>query len=80
WYDPDFHLALRNTLDFVIGVVPITVVLSLISAFLLNQVKIISGFFRTVYFFPFVTSTVAIAMVLNWMFHGNYGLINYFMS
>ena len=80
WNDPDFHLAVRNTLVFVIGVVPITVVLSLIIALLLNQVKIISGFFRTVYFLPFVTSTVAIAMVWNWMFHGNYGLINYFMS
>ncbi|MEN2351026.1 carbohydrate ABC transporter permease [Lacticaseibacillus paracasei] len=80
WNDPDFHLAVRNTLVFVVGVVPITVILSLIIALFLNQVKIISGFFRTVYFLPFVTSTVAIAMVWNWMFHSNYGLINYFMG
>ncbi|UVH23005.1 sugar ABC transporter permease [Lacticaseibacillus paracasei] len=80
WNDPDFHLAVRNTLVFVVGVVPITVILSLIIALLLNQVKIISGFFRTVYFLPFVTSTVAIAMVWNWMFHSNYGLINYLMG
>ena len=80
WNDPDFHLAVRNTLVFVVGVVPITVILSLIIALLLNQVKIISGFFRTVYFLPFVTSTVAIAMVWNWMFHSNYGLINYFIG
>lgn len=80
WNDPDFHLAVRNTLVFVVGVVPITVILSLIIALLLNQVKIISGFFRTVYFLPFVTSTVAIAMVWNWMFHSNHGLINYFMG
>ena len=80
WNDPDFHLSVRNTLVFVVGVVPITVILSLIIALLLNQVKIISGFFRTVYFLPFVTSTVAIAMVWNWMFHSNYGLINYFMG
>ena len=80
WNDPDFHLAVRNTLVFVVGVVPITVILSLIIALLLNQVNIISGFFRTVYFLPFVTSTVAIAMVWNWMFHSNYGLINYFMG
>ena len=80
WNDPDFHLSVRTTLVFVVGVVPITVILSLIIALLLNQVKIISGFFRTVYFLPFVTSTVAIAMVWNWMFHSNYGLINYFMG
>ncbi|MCI1894110.1 MAG: sugar ABC transporter permease [Lactobacillus sp.] len=80
WNDPDFHLAVRNTLVFVAGVVPVTVILSLIIALLLNQVKWLSGFFRTVYFLPFVTSTVAIAMVWNWIYHSDYGLMNYFMG
>ncbi|WP_054661751.1 carbohydrate ABC transporter permease [Lacticaseibacillus camelliae] len=80
WNDPDFHLAVRNTLIFVAGVVPITVVLSLVIALMLNQIKWLSGFFRTVYFLPFVTSTVAIAMVWNWIYHSDYGLMNYFLS
>lgn len=80
WNDPDFHLAVRNTLIFVAGVVPITVVLSLIIALLLNQTKWLSGLFRTVYFLPFVTSTVAIAMVWNWIYQPDYGLMNYFLG
>ncbi|MFD1429689.1 MULTISPECIES: carbohydrate ABC transporter permease [Lacticaseibacillus] len=80
WQDPEFHLAVRNTLIFVVGVVPITVILSLIIALLLNQIKWLSGFFRTVYFLPFVTSTVAIAMVWNWIYHSDYGLMNYFLG
>ena len=80
WRDPDFHLAVRNTLVFVLGVVPITVGLSLIIALLLNQIKWLSSFFRTVYFLPFVTSTVAIAMVWSWIYHSDYGLLNYFLG
>ncbi|WP_125704838.1 carbohydrate ABC transporter permease [Lacticaseibacillus daqingensis] len=80
WNDPDFHLAVRNTLIFVAGVVPTTVILSLVIALLLNQIKVFSGFFRTVYFLPFVTSTVAIAMVWNWIYHSDYGLMNYFLG
>lgn len=80
WQDPDFHLAVRNTLIFVVGVVPVTVILSLVIALLLNQIHFLSGFFRTVYFLPFVTSTVAIAMVWNWIYHSDYGLMNYFLG
>jgi len=70
----------KNTLIFVVGVVPVTVILSLLIALLLNQIKVLSGFFRTVYFLPFVTSTVAIAMVWNWIYHSDYGLMNYFLG
>ncbi|KRM72391.1 carbohydrate ABC transporter permease [Lacticaseibacillus brantae] len=80
WNDPDFHLAVKNTLIFVIAVVPITVILSLVIALLLNQIKFLSGFFRTIYFLPFVTSTIAIAMVWNWIYHSDYGLMNYFLG
>ena len=76
WQDPDFHLAVRNTLVFVIGVVPLTVILSLGIALLLNQIKWLSSFFRTIYFLPFVTSTVAISLVWNWIFHQDNGLLN----
>ncbi|GEO69089.1 carbohydrate ABC transporter permease [Levilactobacillus acidifarinae] len=76
WHDPDFHLALRNTLFFVIGVVPATVFLALGAALLLNRLPQLATFFRTVYFLPFVTSTVAISLVWNWLFHRDNGLLN----
>lgn len=78
--DSDFYLAIKNTFIFVLGVVPISIALSLGIALLLNQIKFLSGFFRTVYFLPFVTSTVAISLVWNWLYHRNYGLMNYFLG
>jgi len=78
--DTRFHLALRNTFTFVLGVVPIAIVISLFIAVLLNQKIRGAAFFRSVYFLPFVTSTIAIAMVWSWIFHSNHGLLNYFLG
>lgn len=78
--DPNFYLAVRNTFIFVIGVVPVSIVLSLAIALLLNQIEWLSSFFRTVYFLPFVTSTVAISLVWSWIYHTRFGLMNYFLS
>lgn len=56
--------------------VPISIIISLVLATLLNsKIKFMKSF-RWVYFLPFVTSTVAISMVWRWMLHGDYGLIN----
>ena len=75
-----FHLALRNTFTFVIGVVPLSIVISLFIALLLNKgVKGVT-FFRSVYFLPFVTSTIAIASVWNWIYHTNHGVLNWFLG
>ena len=72
---------MRNTFIFVIGVVPVSeYVLSLAIALLLNEIKWLSSFFRTVYFLPFVTSTVAISLVWSWIYHTRFGLMNYFLS
>ncbi|WP_412989305.1 carbohydrate ABC transporter permease [Pediococcus siamensis] len=76
WHDPNFHLAIRNTLIFVGGVVPLTIGLALGIALLLNRLPYLGTFFRTVYFLPFVTSTVAISLVWNWIFQRDYGLLN----
>lgn len=78
--DPKFTMGLINTLVFVISVVPISIVLSLAIAIWLNSIKRLQGFFRTVYFLPFVTSVVAVAIVWSWIFHSEYGLLNYFLG
>ncbi|KRN28878.1 ABC-type sugar transport system, permease component [Lactobacillus selangorensis] len=80
WKDPNFHLALKNTLILVLGVVPLTVLISLVIALMLNHIKWLNGLFRTAYFLPFVTSTVAIALVWSWLFNQDYGLFNYLLS
>ncbi|WP_112179045.1 MULTISPECIES: carbohydrate ABC transporter permease [Paraliobacillus] len=78
--DQNFIKALSNTLIFVVGVVPISIILSLLIALLLNSKIKFLGFFRTIYFLPFVTSVVAVAIVWGWIFHSDYGLLNYFLG
>ena len=78
--DPAFHLALRNTLIIVAVGVPITIVLALGSALFINSLRKGRGVFQTIYFLPYVTFTIAIGLVFRWLFHSDYGYINYFLS
>ena len=78
--DPAFRLALRNTLIIVAVGVPITIVLALGSALFINSLRKGRGVFQTIYFLPYVTSTIAIGLVFRWLFHSDYGNINYFLS
>lgn len=78
--DPNFYLALKNTFIFVLGVVPSAIIISLVIAVFLNSKLRFTGLFRTIYFIPFVTATVAVAIVWRWIFHSDYGLLNYFLS
>lgn len=78
--DPNFYIAMKNTFIFVLGVVPASILISLVIALMLNKIKFLSSFFRTIYFLPFVTSTVAISLVWNWIYHTRFGLMNYFLG
>lgn len=80
WQDTTFHLACRNTLLLTLVVMPLTVVLSLFIAYGLNRNEHLAGFFRTIYFLPFVTSTVAIGLVWNWIFRLDGGLLNHVLG
>lgn len=75
--DPDFYLALKNTFYFVLGAVPLSIIISLGFALLLNSNIKCRSFFRSVYFLPFVTSTVALSIIWRWIFNGDYGLANH---
>ncbi len=76
--DPGFWRAVQNTLFFVVVGGPLTVVVSLAAALLLNARAVrFRGFFRTVYFAPVVTTLVAVAVVWRYLYHPHYGLLNY---
>jgi multiple sugar transport system permease protein len=72
--------AFWNTIRYVVFGVPLQLVLALGIALLLNQITRLSGFFRAVYFIPFVTSFVAVAFVWNWLYAPQTGLINQFLA
>lgn len=74
--DKFFQAALKNTLIYCVGTVPLTMVASLALAIVLNQKVIGRGFFRTVSFFPYVASLVAITAVWKMLFHPSKGPIN----
>jgi len=73
---PDFWRSLSTTLTYVIITVPLEIAFSLVIAFLLFQKMRGRGIYRTAYYLPYVTSFVAAAVVFNWLFHPQYGLVN----
>lgn len=78
--DKEFWTAIKNTFIFVLGVVPLSILISLGIAILLNSNIKLRGLFRSIYFIPFVTSVVAVSIVWRWIYHTEYGLMNYFLS
>jgi len=78
--DERFWLSLRNTIIYTIGVVPLTMACALFLAILLNQKLLARNFFRTVSFFPYVASLVAVAAVWNFLFSPVRGPVNNLLS
>jgi multiple sugar transport system permease protein len=79
-HDPEFWSSMMNTFWLVIIVVPMTIVFSMLFAVLLNQVKFLRSFFRTVYFIPFVTSLVSLSIIWKIIFNQQSGLANKFLE
>jgi multiple sugar transport system permease protein len=71
----DFMTSLRNTAFFVAIVVPTQTMLALSLALVVNQKLRGRGFFRTAFYFPSVTSSVAISLVFLFLFTGS-GAVN----
>lgn len=74
--DAEFWLALKNTFIYTIGVVGLETPLALILALVLTRKLRGLALYRTAYFMPAVTSTIAVAVVWTWVFNPQYGLIN----
>lgn len=66
--DPYFLQALKNTLILVFITVPTSTLLSLVISVALSSVKALRELFRTVFFLPYVTNTLALGMVFMILF------------
>jgi multiple sugar transport system permease protein len=76
-HDARFWLALRNTAYFVLAGGPLSVVVSLGAALLVDaRLARWKGLFRTIYFLPVVTTLVAVAVVWRDLYHPRHGLVN----
>ena len=79
--DPMFWTALKNTLYFVIVGGPLSVLVSLGAALLVNhRLTRFQGVFRTLLFLPVVTTLVAVAVVWRYLYHPRYGFLNYVLG
>ena len=72
-----FLHTIRNTAELVIIEVPLTILISLLIATFLNSIKVLKGFYQTIFFLPYVTNAIALGLVFNIVFKSNDGgLIN----
>lgn len=74
--DEEFITALMNSLKSAVIIVPAVVALSLLVASLLNTKIKGKSIYRTLYFLPAVTMSVAISLVWKWIYNGEYGILN----
>lgn len=79
--DPLFWKALFNTVYFVFVGVPLTILVSLMTAIALNsQLLRFKKLFRLAFFMPVVTTLVAVAVVWRYFYHPRFGVMNYLLS
>ena len=74
--DRVFRAALFNTVYFTAVSVPLSVVLGLATAILVNQALRGIVIFRSIFLLPYVTVTVALSLVWKWLYLPDIGLIN----
>lgn len=78
--DAQFRDAVLRTLLYTVAVVPVAMALSLAVAIALNQKIPGRALFRTLFYIPVVTSTVAVASVWLWIYDPAAGLGNQVLS
>jgi multiple sugar transport system permease protein len=79
--DDLFWTALGNTFYFVVAAGPLSIAVSLTAALMLNSKLVkFKSLFRLAYFLPVVTTLVAVAIVWRFIYHPNFGILNFFLS
>ena len=78
--DPLFKRAMINTLIYAVTVVPLSIIIAMLIALVLNTNIKGGKFFETLFFIPYLTSVIAIGIVFRYLFNGQYGFINHMLS
>lgn len=80
FHDPMFFKSIWNTIKYAVISVPLSIFLSMGIAILLNNPIKGIGVYRTIYFIPVITSINAVAIVWNFIYHPDFGLLNKILS
>ncbi len=80
FHSDSFLNSLRVSIIYVLGTVPTTVIMAIILAILMNQQIHGLSFFRIMIYLPVITSMAAAAIVFQYLFEPNFGLINFVLA
>ncbi len=75
----DFYFILNNTITFALATTLFGVSIPLLLACIINTKIRGSELFKTIYFLPFITPMVVLAIVWAWIFDPNIGLMNFIL-
>ena len=78
--DPSFWNAMKNTFFYSLMVVAPVVIISLILAVLVNNQRFLQNFFKSLFYIPFISSNIVIAVVWRWIYQYKHGILNYLLS
>ncbi len=78
--DPLLGQSLLNTAYFSFASVPLNIILALFLAILLNRKLGGISFFKAAYFLPTIYSTVAVALIWQWIYESKTGMLNHLLS
>ena len=74
--DTKFGMEVSNTFVYVLGSVPLTLIVAVIFAAMMNSKIRAVGFFRVIYFLPNVTMATVVVMIWRWLLNSQYGLVD----
>ena len=77
--EPEFFRVLNNTVIYAVFTTLFAVLIPLFLADILNKKFKFSDLFKTIYFIPFITPMLVVALVWAWIFDPNIGLMNYIL-
>ena len=75
-----FGASVKATLSFAVGATVAGTVYAFAVAYMLNRNILFRGFFRSIFFLPFVVPIIGASIVWGWMYESNFGVFNYFLS
>ncbi|MDQ1914785.1 sugar ABC transporter permease [Paenibacillus sp. GD4] len=80
-HNETFLKSMRNTIMLVIITVPAVIIFSIfVAVTIYKKNEFTRSFFRGVFYLPAVSSVVSITVVWGWIYHPNFGILNYITS
>ncbi len=78
--DEIFITSLLNTLKWVVLYIPLGLTLSFVLALAMDMPVKGIGIFRTIFYLPYVSPMLVIALLFTWMYNTDFGIINYALN